>query len=114
MVAESSASRSLRPASKANPLAELHHRRGLVHMHGWRGQVETKRASGIRPGRKPNTRDKRQSRVCFRGLWLTTGDHNVVGCVGFAVGAEGAEGIVVRLAFVLVRPVPGIDTNHAR
>jgi len=38
-----------------------------VRKHGWRGHVYTKRALGIRPDRKPNTRGKRQSRVCFRG-----------------------------------------------
>src|SRR5678815_3625635 len=68
----------------------------------------------IRPGRKPNTRGKRQSRVCFRRLWLRTGDHNIVRCVGFAVGAEGAEGITVWLAFVFIRPVPWIYTDHTR
>jgi hypothetical protein len=39
MVAESSASRSLRPASKANPLAEFAPSAGPVRMHEWRGQV---------------------------------------------------------------------------
>jgi len=42
-----------------------------------------------------------------------TGDYNVVRCVGFAVGAEGAEGIMVWLAFVFIRPVPWIYTDHA-
>jgi hypothetical protein len=36
-------------------------------MHGWRGHVLKKRASGRGPDRKPNTHGKGQSRVCFRG-----------------------------------------------
>ena len=45
---------------------------------------------------------------------LGTRDHDVVRCVGFAVGAKGAEGIMVRLAFVFIRPVPWIYTDDAR
>ena len=44
---------------------------------------------------------------------LRPGDNDVVGGVGFAVGAEGPEGVMVGLAFVLIRTVPRIDTNHA-
>ena len=94
--------------------------------------------------RKPNTRGKGQSRVCFRGGWvpvlgrhilgpkgsqdtisqefardshldkLWAGDNDVVWCIWLAVGAEGTEGIMVLLAFVLIWPVPGIYTNYAR
>ena len=85
-----------------------------MRKHGWRGHVDTKRALGIRPDRKPNTRGKGQSRVCFRRLWLGAGDDDVVGCVRLAVGAEGAEGITVLLAVILVWTVPWIYADHAR
>ena len=62
---------------------------------------------------KPNTRGKGQSRVCFRLFELRAGDDDVVRCVRFAVRAEGAEGLMVWLAFVAIGAVPGIDADHA-
>jgi hypothetical protein len=44
---------------------------------------------------------------------LRAGDDDVVGGVGFAVRAEGAEGIMVLLAFVLIGTVPGINADDA-
>jgi uncharacterized membrane protein len=44
-------------------------------------------------------------------LW-TRQDHVVRG-VWFAVGAEGAEGVVVLLAVVLIGTVPWIDADDA-
>ena len=114
MVAESSASRSLRPASKANPLAELHHRRGLVHMHGWRGQVETKRASEKGPLENLTPGISGSQEFVLGAFALGAGDDNVVRCVAFTVRAERAKGIMVRLAVVLIGAVPRIDTYHTR
>ena len=117
MVAESSASRSLRPASKAIPLAELHHRRGLVRMHGWRGQVETKRASEKGPVENltPTVSGSQEFVLgLFRWLRLRAGDDDVVRGIGFAVRAEGAEGVVVLLAVVLIGTMPWIDADYAR
>ena len=84
-----------------------------MHMHGWRGQVETKRASE-RPYRNLTPAVTGSQEFVLGGLGLRAGDDNVVVGVGFAVRAEGAEGIAVRLAFVLIWSVPGIDTDHAQ
>ena len=45
---------------------------------------------------------------------LRAGEDDVVRRVGFAVRAEGAEGVVVGLALVLIGTVPGIDSNYAK
>ena len=46
-------------------------------------------------------------------MLLRAGDGDVVGGVGFAVRAEGAEGVMVLLAVVLIGAVPGVDADYA-
>lgn len=93
--------------------------------------------------KKPNTRGKGQSRVCFRVGWVEplsrvrffrnqpdpalngialgtwacelsgTRNDDVVRSVRFAVRAEGTEGVVILLAVVLIGTMPGVDTDYA-
>ena len=41
-------------------------------------------------------------------------EFDIVGGVVFAVGTAGAQGVVIALAFVFVRLVPGINANYLR
>lgn len=78
-----------------------------MRMHGWRGHVVTKRPREEAPtgNLTPAVRGSQE-------FVLGAGDDDVIGGVGFAVGAEGAKGITVLLAIILIRTLPGIHTDY--